>query len=194
MWALFFVSLYTTHELVSGDAPAYWAVCALAFAVAHTSRDLLPEESVHAAARAAAAPQVHLLVLSGALGAVGGVFVQFAIAYTVTPLLLYWLELAAARNLLLYDLHVPGFVLTRSTTYASLRAASYWVVEQLGARRSWIRLTPLVVSTAETVGMVFFEDAYAFAWPSPRFFRYATLKAAAFAALPLLEEALLASS
>ena len=29
----------------------------------------------------------------------------------------------------------------------------------------------------------------AFSWPSPRFFRYATLKAAAFAALPLLEQA-----
>lgn len=192
MWALFLVSLYTAHEIVSGDAPAYWAIGALALAIAHASQDLIPTETACAAVRAVAAPQVHLLLLAGALGAVGGVFLEFAVAYTVTPLLLYWLELAAARNLLLYDLHAPGFVLTRSTSYASLRAASYWVVQQLGGRRAWVRLTPLVASTVETVGMIFWEDAYAFSWPSPRFFRYATLKAAAFAALPLLEEALLA--
>ena len=192
MWALFFVSLFTAYEIVSGNAPAYWAIGALVLAILHARQDVLPSDSWHVAGRAALRPQVHLLVLAGGLGAIGGVFVQFAIAYTATPLLLYWLELAAAQQLLMYDLHTQGFILTRSTLYASIRAASYWVVDKLRAPHTWVRLTPLAVSTAETIMMVVANNrnVYTFAWPSARFLRYATLKASAFVAIPLLEEAL----
>jgi hypothetical protein len=127
------------------------------------------------------------LLLAAALAWWARVLDVFALAYVGCALVLFCLEVADARGLLRYDLRARGFYVTRSTAYAALRALS----AATPLPRGLVRLVPLLVATAETLGMaVHGGGAGSYAFPTRAdFASYALLKSAIFVALPLLEAA-----
>ena len=122
------------------------------------------------------------------------VLLSFAVAYLCVGIPLFFIDVAHARGLVRYDPHVRGFVVSRSTFYATVRALTAACVRHWGLPLRLGRLVPLVVANGETLLMLFYgtEHSYTFAPYTLAFAAYAVFKSTLFVALPSLEEALLA--
>ncbi len=121
------------------------------------------------------------------------VFQEFAIAFTLTPFILVWLHVH--RDKLKYESTTPDFIWSRSSLYAGIRAVSAWTVREQHIPYQWFpRLLPLALATLESVGMYVLDTktSYTFAMHSSDFLTYVTLKSVVFAAVPWLEDALMA--
>lgn len=131
-----------------------------------------------------------LLAWSGLAIAVDDVG-AFARAYAFAALLLAPLVVLDALGRVRYRVHRVDFVVSRAAAYAGVR-----VVGRLAAREGLCatrvaRLLPLGLASLETLGMAVFghEGSYDFE-DAAQFGAYAALKSAAFAALPMAEDAL----
>ena len=131
------------------------------------------------------------ILCGSALLAWGGqVLVAFCVAYVST--LLVFVPLFLVKDKVKYDIDDAYFVISRSTTYASLRAFGTFFAQRGWISAPLVRLLPLLVSTLETAGMYALgvRASYSFSPENDTtvFFRYAALKAAMFVLVPELEE------
>jgi hypothetical protein len=117
------------------------------------------------------------------------VFDVFATAYTFATLILVWIYAIGTLDLVNYDERAQHFLLTRSTSYAVLRASTELLVRRASFPRRVTRCVPFVVASLETGGMfVYRTNSYRFSVRSMEFAVYATLKSVVFLSLPLVEE------
>lgn len=131
-------------------------------------------------------------IVCGTAAAAFGVFDAFAVAFTVTPLILVWIYVIGNMGLVLYNEKEQHFFLTRSTFYACIRTSVEVVVRNTSFSRRLGRLVPFGFASCETIGMVCSKTkSYKFDVRSHDFVVYATLKSAVFLCLPLLEDLVL---
>jgi hypothetical protein len=120
----------------------------------------------------------------------GRVFMEFAVSYVTSSLILVWILVAGREGIVLYNADRASFVFSRCGLYAALRA----VLVFAGQRWEWFttsraHLTLLVVPTSETLLMWFGRDtSYRYDRSQTLGVTYALLKTAVFVALPLLDE------
>lgn len=189
------VSAHVASELalVSEDGPAlpYFWPAALACGVVAFALHIPPSKT-RPWWRDYATTGIEMLAVLIPLAWWGNVFVPFATAYLTVASLLCLLQFADMRGMVRYDTNAHGFIVTRSASYAAMRALTTFVV-----RQGWIpvrvgRLVAFLVASAETVAMLVLNSkSYSFTTRSWDIVPYALFKSAVFLALPLLEEALL---
>lgn len=187
------LTAHVTHEVASeGDSfpPWYFITGGCVFAILAFVDEVRPTRTSYR-------PVAYALTVAGcsAAAAAFDVLEVFAVAYTLTPLILMWLQLLHARTgdpLVLYDPTTPDFVLTRSLSYALLRSLSQLLVRHVGVPIRLTRLFPFIVASIETAAMATHSTSasYAFTIGSCEFAVYVALKSAVFLGLPLLEDAL----
>jgi hypothetical protein len=181
MWQLvfFFVSAHLAYEAASDGSSFAFAAAGVttgALVFLYTVRPRVPAA-------------IGFLVVSAALARVADVFGTFVVAYACTSLYTVWLHLA--RRMVRYEM-CWEFCVTRACSYASLRAATRFLVESTPFPAKLGRLVPFAVACAETAGMaaVGFDSSYTFARDSHEFAVYTALKLTLFLSVPILEEAL----
>lgn len=124
----------------------------------------------------------------------GRVFMEFAVSYVTSSLILVWILVAGREGIVLYNADRASFVFTRCGLYAALRALFVFT----GQRWEWFtasraHLTLLLIPTSETLLMWFGQDtSYRYDRSRTLGVTYALLKAAVFVVLPLLDEFLYA--
>ena len=190
---LFFLSAHVSHEIASRSdsfPPWYFVTGTCAFAVLAFVSEVRPPST-------SCTPFVYAMALAGCAAWASAVEVLevFALAYTLTPLVLVWLQVLRLRPgdpLVLYDPTTANFVLTRSLTYALLRSTSQLLVLHTGLTARIARLFPFFAANVETVAMVWYptSNSYGFSTRSYTFVVYAALKSAVFLGLPLFEDVL----
>tara|TARA_X000000368_G_scaffold418346_1_gene417685 strand:+ start:362 stop:973 length:612 start_codon:yes stop_codon:yes gene_type:complete len=120
----------------------------------------------------------------------GRVFVEFAVSYVTSSLILLWILVAGREGIVLYNADRASFVFTRCGFYAALRA----VLVFTGQRWDWFtksraHLMLLAIPTSETLLMWFGRDSsYRYDRSRTLGVTYALLKTAVFVVLPLLDE------
>lgn len=182
-------SAYVTTVVV--DDPRLWLAGGAALLACAAFLGMLPSGPWRDVLRSGVHYQACFVALAWALDAVR----VYCVAYAAAILLLAWIDLAHARGLVGYDPTTARFVVTRSCTYALLRTLSHVAAREWDAVPSAVeRLTPFVLSGAETAGMYVLGpgDAYTFGSHTPEFWVYSALKAAVFLLLPELEGRLVA--
>ena len=129
------------------------------------------------------------LLAAVAIAAATGTLRVFCLAYALTPLILVWIEASSRAT---YSIDSNYFVLTRSASYASVRALAQLAADRGAIAPRVARLAPFALASLETLGMrVVGTDSYTFGVAGREFAVYATIKSAVFLALPELEQALL---
>lgn len=120
----------------------------------------------------------------------GRVFMEFAVSYVTSSLILLWILVAGREGIVLYNADRAPFVFTRCSLYAALRALLVFT----GQRWEWFtasraHLTLLAIPTVESLLMWFGRDtSYRYDRSRTLAVTYALLKTAVFAVLPLLDE------
>jgi hypothetical protein len=131
------------------------------------------------------------LLTTTALAAWAGVLRVYAVGFLATPLLLWWVDVVAARGDARYEPHVRGFVITRAAAYASTRAFGAALVAHAALPARLAALLPATFGVAESAWMACVAEKAAYAFPGPRAFaEYATVKTVVLLAVPRLEQAL----
>lgn len=189
MWrhvSLFAACAHVGHQLVAETMP--WEFLALAGAAAVVGFAV----EVHPSPRAVARSVPVLAPLAGAsVARICNVSTDFAVAHVAAFFLLFWVRLAQELDLAKYDTRTAWFTLSRTTSYAALRASTAALVRHAGMPVRLARLAPALAGTIETCGMIArgSDGSYNFDSQSTRFHVYAVLKLAALLALPALEDA-----
>ena len=140
-----------------------------------------------------AVPWAHVLLTAAAVAAfAAGQLSTFTLSFVAAQYILVWIQIAhRSGRFVLYDARTSEFTLTRSTLYASIRAATAFA----GARSPIIfpiharLLVPFALAAAESVGMLFFGWSGSYEMSYRHFVIYNGIKLAVFLVLPLLEEA-----
>lgn len=195
--ALFFVAAQFAFELTAvargqpaADAPL-WVFPLFASLIAALSVIPVVYRYRSRVRRAGLKPFLLTLVQIGC-GAVAhtlNVFAVFATAFTVVSVIICWLFLLSSLGLLRNTVCDEMFYFDASILYASLRALTEVFVQRVSLPRRLGRLVPFVISSGETLGMMGYNSRwYKFDVQSDEFGVYATVKAAVFLCLPLLEE------
>ena len=167
----------------------YFWPAALASSILAFARMLPPSSSTPVVWWKTSEFATSLLILSAGLAWWGNVLAMFALASLASPLILVWIDIARGRGLVRYETQSFQFHVSRTTSYATLRAATEALVVHLGFPVRVADLIPLLVATLETVGMMVrgAEGHYGFTANSAPFLTYATLKSCVFVAIPLAE-------
>ena len=137
---------------------------------------------------------VPVLVFYALVAYAGDVFVEFAISYVTSCLVLLWILLADVEQIVLYESNRAAFVFTRCGLYAILRAA----VTFASLHWEWFtvpraHLAIVLIPTVETIGMWLLGDrSYRYDRSPTLAVTYALLKTSVFVAIPLLDEFLYA--
>ena len=181
--SLFCLSAHVTL-VCTGDSRPYFLVAGSASAIAAFVY-VLPRGPLIHYIRSGVVYYLACAVVAWLLDA----FLIHCIAYVSAVLVLWWIDVAYARDLVNYIPTSSYFFITRSSFYALIRVLTHVAVRDVSFVPTQVEsLGPVSLATVESIFMYFLKTtAYTFTVHSSTFVVYTLLKAAVFLAVPYLE-------